>query len=51
LERLREEANEPAYDDNYIPDEISSDDLINELDLSEVVAPVVPPYTAGATLS
>jgi hypothetical protein len=42
LERLREEANESVYDDDHIPDEVSSEDWILDLDLSEVVAPPTP---------
>src|SRR5215208_2003807 len=51
LERLRQEANEPAYDDDHIPDEIASGDWsLDEDELWEEVAGATPPYSASATL-
>jgi hypothetical protein len=51
LERLREEANEPAYDDDHVPDEVASGDWpLDEDELWEEVAGATPPYSAPATL-
>jgi hypothetical protein len=50
LERLREEANEPAYDDDHIPTEVVSRDWpLDEAELWEEVAGATPPYSASAT--
>jgi hypothetical protein len=50
LERLREEANEPAYDDDHIPTEVASGDWpLDEDELWEGVAGATLPYSASAT--
>ena len=49
LERLREEANDPAYDDDHVPDDDLSEDWDFLFVEGEVVAGVTPPYNAGAT--
>ena len=54
LERLREEANEPAYDDDYIPGEAGPEDWLIEpsanAELPAVVSGATPPYSASDTL-
>ena len=54
LERLREEASEPAYDDDYVPDQVAPEDWLFEPSadpgLVAVVSGATPPYSASDTL-